>query len=61
MHEHRGKSFLCPIDKKMISPHIEWCIRKGTGLYTVFVKISTWAFSRSCLDFWGNVDFIPFL
>jgi len=23
-----SKSFFCPIGKKMISPYIEWCIRK---------------------------------
>jgi len=28
MHENWDKSFFCPMDKKMISPHIEWCFEK---------------------------------
>ena len=28
MHENWGKSFFCPIGKKMIPPDKEWCIGK---------------------------------
>jgi len=33
--------FFCPMDKKKISPHIEWCIGKCRGLRTLFFKTST--------------------
>jgi len=42
MHENWGKSFSCTIDKKMISPHIEWCMGKSPGLCTHFFKTTTW-------------------
>ena len=40
MYKNWGKcrSFICPMDKKMISPHIEWCITKSHGLCTIFFK-----------------------
>jgi len=31
MHENWGKSLFCSMDKKMISPHTEWCIGKSPG------------------------------
>ena len=42
MHENWGKSFFWPMDKKMSSPHIEWCIGKSLGLCTIFFKTSKW-------------------
>jgi len=33
--------FFRSMDKKMISPHSEWCIGKYPGLCTVFLKTST--------------------
>ena len=42
MHKNSDESFFCPIDKIMISPHIEWCIGKCPGLCTVFFKTITW-------------------
>ena len=30
------------MDKKMLSPHTEWCIGKCPGLCTLFLKTSTW-------------------
>ena len=33
--------FFCPIDKKAISPHIEWCFGKCPGLCTIVFKTST--------------------
>jgi len=51
---------ICTMDKKIISPHIEWCIRKCPGLCTkLFFKTSTsyeslsLIVSRSYLDFVG--------
>ena len=34
--------FFCPMDKKMISPHIDWGIGKCPGLCTIIFKTSTW-------------------
>ena len=45
MHENWGKSFFHPMDKKIISPHIEWCIGKCPGFCTIFLKTSTWYLS----------------
>ena len=58
--------FFCPLDKKMTSPRIEWCIGKCPGLCTLFFKTSTWylmvyALSRSYLDVWDTLKTIPFL
>jgi len=41
MHIKRGKSFLCPMDKNMISHSIEKCIGKCPGLSTIFFKTGT--------------------
>jgi len=40
MHENWGNSFFCPLDKKMISPHIEWCIGKGPVIVHTFFKLA---------------------
>ena len=32
----------CPMYKKMISPYIEWCIRKCPGLSRFLFKTNTW-------------------
>jgi len=40
MHEIRGKSFFFPMDKKMFSPYIKWCIGKCPGLCTTFSKLA---------------------
>jgi len=58
MHENCCESFFCPMDKKLISPHIEWCIGKCPGLCTIFFETSTlvpkvYALSRSYLDCLG--------
>ena len=42
MHENCGNSFFCPMDKKMIPPHIELSIAKYPSLCTIFFKTSTW-------------------
>ena len=34
------KTYFCPVDKKMISPLFEWCIRKYLGLCTIFIQTS---------------------
>jgi len=48
MHENWGKSFFCPMDKKMISPNIEWFIGIFPQLCTIFVKTST-IYLKLCL------------
>ena len=40
MHENWGKSIVCPMYKKLISPPFEWFIAKYPGLCTVFIKTS---------------------
>jgi len=37
-----GYPFFCPVDKRMTSPHVEWCIAKCPGLCTIFFKTSKW-------------------
>ena len=59
MHENGG---FCPMDKKMISPHIEWCIGNCPGLYTI-VQIfhmvpKAYALSCSYLDCLGCLRFV---
>jgi len=34
--------FFCPMDKKMISPDIEWCIGIFPGFCTIILKTSIW-------------------
>ena len=43
MHKNGDKSFFCPMDKKMVSTHIEYCIGKCLNLCTIFsALLFTW-------------------
>ena len=47
--ENLGRSFFCPMDKKMIFPHIEWFIGKCPGLCTIFFILSHSTQSLCCI------------
>ena len=65
MHENWGKSFFCPIDKKMSFPHIERYIEIYPGLCTVVFKTSTrylkfMLYHTVIQSFWDTFDFFHF-
>ena len=41
-------NLVCTMDKKMISPQIEWCIGKCPGLCTISLKLSHGTQSLPC-------------
>ena len=62
MHETLGKSIVCPMNKKMISPHIEWCMRTYPGWCKIFFKTSIWylkfmLFDEVIQSVWDTVVF----
>ena len=42
IHENWGNPFFCPMYKKMISPHVEWCNGKCQGLCIISLNTSKW-------------------
>ena len=59
MHENWGKTYFCPMVKKMISLHTECCIGKCPGLCTISSKLhmvpKLYALSHIYLDFWDTL------
>ena len=54
MHEKLGEFFFCPLDKKMISPHIEWYWKMSWFVHNFLQNIrmvpKIYALSSSYLD-----------
>jgi len=54
-------SLFCPMDKKMISPYIKWCIGNCPGLCILFFKTSPWylkliIYHTVIMNFWVTLD-----
>ena len=61
MPENCGKELFCLMDKKMISPLIEWCIGKCLNVCTIFFKTSKYylKFMLFHVMFWGGDNSDP--
>jgi len=63
MHENWGNPFFCLMDKKMISPLIEWRIGKCLSLCTIFFKTSKYNLKVMLFHavvlfyFWDNINY----